>query len=152
VTDAIQKLARALAEHDGFGAVPDDAPVMLDHDNCLYELVDPESLSSRLTLGDLRAILALVDGGPVSITHAKPGDDRETVVERFATIAAAEAFLNLSAGIDPDDLAAGHYGINAPHGAGSDNEAIAMARRLGLIGPQDTDAAAAHRALTTVEP
>jgi hypothetical protein len=65
---------------------------------------------------------------------------------------AAESFLNLSAGIDPDDLAAGHYGINAPHGAGSDNEAIAMARRLGLIGPQDTDAAAAHRALTTVEP
>jgi hypothetical protein len=72
MTTAIQKLARALAEHDGFGAVPDETPVMLDHDNCLYELVDPESLSSRLTLGDLRAVLAastntapdLSDDGP----------------------------------------------------------------------------------------
>lgn len=92
------------------------------------------------------------DDGPVSVTLATPGADRETVVAQFATIAAAESFLGESATIDPDALAAGHYGINAPHGAGSDNEAIAMARNLGLIGAQDTDAAAAHRALTTVEP
>jgi hypothetical protein len=117
----------------------------------LARLPDPPAFED--TADDLTPAHELpCEGGPVSITHAKPGDDRETVVERFATIAAAEAFLNLSAGIDPDDLAAGNYGINAPHGAGSDNEAIAMARRLGLIGPQDTDAAAAHRALTHVEP
>jgi hypothetical protein len=135
------------------GVSPDGCEIQ--DSEVVYEMSDDAEDESEEdhTADDLTPAHELpCEGGPVSITLAKPGADRDSVVEQFATIRAAESFLNLSAGIDPDDLAAGHYGINAPHGAGSDNEAIAMARRLGLIGPQDTDAAAAHRALATVEP
>lgn len=54
---AIHRLRRAIDEHDSYGAVPDDTPVILDFRNCTYELIDPGRLNVRLTLGDLRDIL-----------------------------------------------------------------------------------------------
>lgn len=54
---AIHRLRRALDEHDSYGPVPNDTPLMLDFRNCAYELVDPGRLNVRLTLGDLRDIL-----------------------------------------------------------------------------------------------
>jgi hypothetical protein len=74
----------------------------------------------------------LLDAGPVTITH-DDGGERETLVGAFATIRAAESYLGQSATIDSDDLAAGRYSINAPHGAGSDDEALQIANRLGFM-------------------
>jgi hypothetical protein len=80
---------------------------------------------------DMRAAHELpTPDGPVSLSLED--GDKITVLERFATIADAESFLGLSASVDPDHLHAGHYGIDAPLGLGSDEEAIPTARRLGL--------------------
>lgn len=113
-------------------------------------------------------------GGPVAICDtAISGPD--SVVARFATIDDAEAFLNVSAAIDPDKLAAGAYSIDAPHGMGNDEEARAFAERAGFDlfysmggayyskGPHRSDMSnwsagfqnlhhAAHVALSTIEP
>lgn len=81
--------------------------------------------------GEDPAHLLPYEGGAVAICDiAVSGPD--AVVERFATIADAEAFLGLSASIDPDKLAAGGYSIDAPLGLGSDDEAIPTAARLGF--------------------
>lgn len=113
------------------------------------------------------------DDGPVALTHETGGDVH--VIARFPTISAAEAFLNTSADIDADDLGAGRYGIDAPHGVGNDDEAVTLARELGfdifnsmgasryarkgyMRGPEswskafDSKEAAAHAVLATVEP
>lgn len=60
MTLAIAKLACVIADHDSYGAVPDDTPVFLIplEENCQYELNDPEELGVRLTLADLRAIVS----------------------------------------------------------------------------------------------
>lgn len=91
-----------------------------------------------------------VKNGPVVIT-LDHGDKIE-IIERFATISDAESFLSLSASIDPDDLEAGNYGIDAPHGVGNDAEAVTLARNLGLIRPRETDPRKALIALATVNP
>jgi hypothetical protein len=49
----------------------------------------------------------------VAVTH-EGQDNTITVLARFSTITEAEDFLNTSAIIDPDDLQAGRYGIDAP--------------------------------------
>ncbi len=69
--------------------------------------------------------------GPVSITLEEP-DEEPKLIARFETIGDAEEFLNTSATIDPDELEAGHYSISAPHGVGSDDDAVSTARRLGF--------------------
>lgn len=51
---------------------------------------------------------------PVALTHEVDG--AVTVIERFVSVADAEEFLSTSATIDPDDLQAGRYGIDAPEG------------------------------------
>lgn len=93
------------------------------------------------------ANLAIQPLPPVVVTIDR-GDAVE-VVERFYSIAGAESFLATSATIDPDDLHAGLYGIDAPHGVGSDSEAIEAARSLGF---DVTTAASALRALASVDP
>lgn len=59
MTPAIQKLANAIAETLSYDTVPaDDAPVMIDNNNCLFELnTTDEFLGVRITFGDLRAII-----------------------------------------------------------------------------------------------
>lgn len=74
--------------------------------------------------GDLR-----VADGVVVVSLEKAGEIEE--VARFSTIASAEEYLGRSNLIDPDDLAAGHYSICAPHGLGSDSEAIPLVKKLG---------------------
>lgn len=71
---------------------------------------------------------SIVEGGPVTIDREIGG--KLELIAAFATIGAAEEFLGLSATIDPDDLEAGRYGINAPHGAQSDDEALVIAHAL----------------------
>ncbi len=57
MNNALGKIAHALAELDSYeGVPPDDAPLMIDHDNCMFELLDQNS--KRLTLGTLRALVA----------------------------------------------------------------------------------------------
>lgn len=67
--------------------------------------------------------------GPVTLTRELP--DEVLTLARFATIRETEAYLNESPTIDQADLIAGRYGIDAPHGVGSDSEAVEVARRLG---------------------
>lgn len=81
---------------------------------------EPAEDSSVLTAKD----------GPVVITLEGAEEDAE--IARFATIADAETYLGVSASIDPDHLAAGRYGISAPHGVGCDDEAVRLARELGF--------------------
>lgn len=87
-------------------------------------------------------------GGPVILTL----EAADGVIEQkaaFATISDAESYLNTSTTIDPVDLADGRYGIDAPHGAGSDLDALSIAKALGL---DTSSAAAALLALSKVEP
>lgn len=51
---------------------------------------------------------------PVAVTLERPGAAEVELLARFASIAAAEDFLATSATIDPDMLAAGNYGVDAP--------------------------------------
>lgn len=75
--------------------------------------------------------LLLCDDGPVTIS-LETEDGRIEIVGRTRTIADAETYLGMSAGIDPDALHAGRYGIDAPHGCGSDAEACEHARARGF--------------------
>lgn len=68
--------------------------------------------------------------GPVALSHEI--GDRIEIVGRFRTIAESCDFLATSATIDPDDLAAGRYGVDAPYGVGTDLEGRATAERLGF--------------------
>jgi hypothetical protein len=68
--------------------------------------------------------------GSVSIT-LEVGDALSTV-GYFATITNAETYLATSAAVDPDYLEAGFYGINAPHGVGTDEFAIRLAASYGF--------------------
>lgn len=54
--------------------------------------------------------------GAVTVTFYKPGMSQAETIGRFATIGDAERYLATGARINPDDLAAGHYGIDAPDG------------------------------------
>lgn len=87
--------------------------------------------------------------GAVAVTVCDPADGFTTLA-RFDTMADAEAFLNGSPQIDKAKLHAGDYGIDAPHGVGSDVDARLTAKALGWTGT--TDAAAALRYLATIEP
>lgn len=72
----------------------------------------------------------IAKGGPVTLTLETPnGIERKA---SFATIADAESYLGISRTIDPVDLHEGRYGIDAPHGAGSDDEAVRYARARGF--------------------
>lgn len=68
--------------------------------------------------------------GPVSIT-LDTGAEQAAMIGRFKTIAEAETYLATSAEIDPDDLQAGRYSINTPHGVGSDLEAVESIEHMG---------------------
>lgn len=87
--------------------------------------------------------------GTVALTVCDPADGLTTLA-RFDTMSDAEAFLNGSPQIDKAKLIAGDYGLDAPHGVGSDVDARLTAKALGWTGT--TDAAAALRYLATIEP
>lgn len=66
----IERLVRALNRLDYFDAPADSCPVMVDEDNCFYELLDKsEGLdddmdgAKQLTLGDLRQLVNEVLNG-----------------------------------------------------------------------------------------
>lgn len=93
------------------------------------------------TLSELRSDLAevppcTVKAGAVALTLEKGRDVH--VIQRFATIAETAAFLNTAPTINQADLIAGRYGIDAPHGVASDDEAVTLARRLGCIVSRST--------------
>ena len=87
--------------------------------------------------------------GTVALTVCDPKDGFTTVA-RFDTMTDAETFLNASPQIDKAKLDAGDYGLDAPHGVGSDVDARLTAKHLGWTGT--TDAAAALRYLARIEP
>lgn len=51
---------------------------------------------------------------PVAVVHYPKNAKRGKVLRRFKKISQAEDFLATSATIDPDDLVAGNYSIDAP--------------------------------------
>jgi hypothetical protein len=120
----------------GFDALPGDLQLNADH---LARLIC-RAAPAIVREGERRAAEAVEPGndssvllcedGPVAITLER-GDSVE-IVGRTRTIADAESYLSLSASIDPDDLQAGHYGIDAPFGLGADSEAEPAAKRLGF--------------------
>lgn len=77
-------------------------------------------------VADAYALISL--DGPVSITDDR--GDRE--IARFATITDAEQYLNIGPEIVEERLRDGHYSINAPHGLGSDLEAVRAAESCGF--------------------
>ncbi|AFU88333.1 hypothetical protein CcrSwift_gp340 [Caulobacter phage CcrSwift] len=87
------------------------------------------------------------DALPVAVTLEQ--GDAVPVVGRFATVAEAETFL-ASPIRDQAALEAGRYGIDAPHGVASDDDAVTLARRLGWAGV--ANAAEALRFLAKIEP
>lgn len=101
----------------------------------VLEVYAPEDIEETLSTGERPMPDAADDlttpDGPVAVCDTSL-DGPDAVVARFALIADAEDFLSLSAGIDPDKLAAGVYSIDAPHGLGADSEAVAAAKRLGF--------------------
>ena len=73
----------------------------------------------------------ITSGGPVTLT-LQAADDVIELKASFSTIADAVSYLNTSKTIDPVDLEEGRYGIDAPHGVASDDEAVTLARDLGF--------------------
>ncbi|AXQ68560.1 hypothetical protein HOU00_gp116 [Caulobacter phage CcrPW] len=97
------------------------------------------------TLSELRADLAeeppcAGNVGRVVITLETGEGAREEFVSRHYTIAEAVAALD-GPGIDAKARHEGRYTIAAPHGLGSDLEAVPLARKLGYQG-KDCPAAA----------
>lgn len=69
--------------------------------------------------------------GPVALTYTSRLGGAITTTARFNLIEDAERFLAESPTIDASDREAGRYGIDAPHGLGSDLEAAPTLERLG---------------------